>query len=227
MRVITVQASLREEDLARFLAASIANGRASVGTEPGCHRFDIFQDADNPGRVGFHEVYGNDDAVAAHGESEHFAMWLSATEGILNSEMVWATCRSLFPDDTARWNAARKGVGDVASVGGIHVSQARISVLPDETDRFIASVTSQARAALEHESGLLRFDINQNVDDPTDLWLYKAHTDPAAARRHAAAPYTVEHVDRFGDVYSAGSPTPISGPNVWPPDNWQWSSRTQ
>ena len=228
MRVITVQASLREDDIAQFLAASVANGRAAVATEPGCSRFDIFHDAADPGRIGFNEVYDNDDAVAAHGESEHFAKWLSDTEGMAHREMVWATCRNLFPGDTARWSAERDGVGELASAGGIRVYQARISVPSDpsdDVDRFIASVTKQARTALEHEGGLLRFDINQNLDVPTELWLYKTHADPAAARDHAAAPYTVAHLERFGDLYSAGPSTPISGPNIWPPDNWTWSSR--
>lgn len=225
MRVITVQASLHEEDLARFVTASIDNGRSSVGTEPGCRRFDIFHDSGHPTRVGFNEVYDNDDAVAAHGESEHFATWLSATEGLAYHDMVWATCRNLFPGDAARRDAARNGDDQQASAGNLRVYHARISVRSDDVDRFIASATEQARAAVENEEGMLRFDINQNLEAPTEIWLYKVHTDPASARRHAAAPYTAAHLEKFGDLYAGASPVPISGPNVWPPDNWQWSSR--
>ena len=219
MRVITVQASLGEHDLEQFLAASTANGRASVATEPGCRRFDIFHDGQNPARIGFNEVYDNDAAVEAHGDSEHFATWLSATEGMLDHDMVWATCRNLFAGPTTSADANSKGVADTASAGGIRVYQARVSVPSDDLDRFIASVTDQARAALEHEAGLLRFEINQNIETPTELWLFKVHAGPAAALNHAAAPYTVTHIERFGDLYPTGPPTPISGPNIWPPDS--------
>ncbi len=219
MRVITVQASLREGDLKQFVAASTANARAAVATEPGCRRFDVFADANNPARIGFNEVYDNDDAVGAHGDSEHFATWLSATEGMLDREMVWATCRNLFPGDTAH----RDVNDETPSERGIRVYQARVSVPPDDVDRFISSVTEQARAAWEHERGLIRFEINQNLDTPTEFWLYKVHTGPSAARHHATAPYTVAHLERFGELYSAGPPTPISGPNIWPPHG-MWRS---
>ena len=225
MRVITVQASLGEDDLARFVTASTANGRAAVATESGCRRFDIFHDADNPGRIGFNEVYDDDEAVDAHGETKHFATWLADTEGLAISDMVWATCRNLFPGDAARWSAMPEGVGRLGSVDGIRVYQARMSVTLEDTDRFIASVTEQARAALEAEPELLRFDINQSVDDVTDLWLYKVYAGSAAARHHLAAPYTVAHLEMFGGLYSAAPAMPISGPNIWPPDDWTWSAR--
>ncbi|WP_420613844.1 putative quinol monooxygenase [Candidatus Spongiisocius sp.] len=209
MRIITVQATLRPDHLERFVAASVANARASVATEPGCRRFDLFHDDADPARVGFNEIYDDDDAVDAHGSSAHFETWLSATDGMLD-QTVWATCRSLY--------TASPESGGPSSTGGIRVYQARISLQPDDADGFIASVTEQARAAAAREQGLVRFDISQNVDLPTEIWLYKVHADAAAARGHAAARYTAAHLDRYGDYYSDGGLEPISGPSIWPPD---------
>ncbi len=210
MRTITVQATLQRDHLERFVAASVANATASVATEPGCRRFDIFHDDAEPERIGFNEIYDDDDAVGAHGDSAHFATWLSATDGMLD-QLVWATCRNLYST----------GMTPRDATGGIRVYQARISLPPEDADSFIASVTDQARAASVQEEGLLRFDINQNVDLPTEVWLYKVHADHAAARYHAAVPHTVAHLDRFNEFYSTGSPSPISGANIWPPgDGW-------
>ncbi len=211
MRTITVQATLQRDHLERFVAASVANASASVATEPGCRRFDIFHDDAEPERIGFNEIYDDDDAVGAHGDSAHFAAWLSATDGMLD-QLVWATCRNLYSTGMATGDAT----------GTIRVYQARISLAPDDADSFIASVTEQARAAAAEEEGLLRFDINQNVDLPTEVWLYKVHADHATARYHADAPYTVAHLDRFNEFYSTGSPSPISGPNICPPDAGWW-----
>ena len=209
MRIITVQATLRPDHLERFVAASVANARASVATEPGCRRFDLFHDDADPARVGFNEIYDDDDAVDAHGSSAHFENWLSATDGMLD-QTVWATCRSLY--------TASPESGGPSSTGGIRVYQARISLQPDDVDGFIASVTEQARAAAAREQGLVRFDISQNVDLATEIWLYKVHADAAAALGHAAARYTAAHLDRYGDYYSGGGLEPISGPSIWPPD---------
>lgn len=217
MRAITVQATLRQDHLERFVAASIANARASVATEPGCRRFDIFRDNTDPARVGFNEIYDDDGAVEAHGESAHFGAWFSATDGMLD-QTVWATCRNLYTYTSESRGVTGAGSDGHSSSGGIRVYQARISLGPDDADGFIASVTDQARAAAEREEDLLRFDITQNVDLPTEIWLYKVHADAAAVRDHAAAPYTAAHLDRFGGYYSGGSPRPISGPNIWPPD---------
>lgn len=216
MRTITVQATLQPDHLESFVTASVANARASVGTEPGCRRFDVFHDHSDPHRVGFNEIYDDEEAVGAHGDSAHFATWLSATDGMLD-QLVWATCRSLFSTSSAPRDTTGDGSDDPSSTEGISVYQARISLPPDDANSFIASVTEQAGAAAAHEQGLLRFDINQNVDVPTEIWLYKVHAGQAAAADHAAAPYTVAHFDRFGDLYSEGSPKPIHGPNIWPP----------
>ncbi|MCY4620592.1 MAG: putative quinol monooxygenase [bacterium] len=217
MRIITVQATLHQDHLERFVTASIANARASVATEPGCRRFDVFCDGADPARVGFNEIYDGDGAVEAHGESAHFETWLSATDGMLD-QTVWATCRSLFSARTAPRDVTEERAGSPSSTGGIMVHQARISLEPDDADSFIGSVTEQARTAAAREQGLARFDISQNVDLPTEIWLYKVHADAAAARDHAAAPYTAAHLDRFGEYYSDGASRTISGPNIWPHD---------
>ena len=217
MRTITVQATLRPDHLDGFVAASVSNARASVATEPGCHRFDVFRDGADPARVGFNEIYDDDDAVDAHGGTAHFETWLSATDGMLD-RTVWATCRNLHTGGSGTRGVTGEGSDGPPSTGGMVVYQARISLEPDDADGFIASVTDQARAAATREEGLLRFDINQNVDLPTELWLYKVHAGAAAARDHATAPYTAAHLDRFGEYYSDGTLEPISGPNIWPLD---------
>ena len=219
MRVITVQVSLSEEDLEPFVAASTVNGRQSVETEPGCRRFDIFRDGNDPARIGFNEVYDNDAAVGAHGDSEHFAAWLAATDG-MGDDLVWATCRNLFRGGATRPDASRQAADRPAPGGGIRAYQARISVPADDVDGFVSSLKDQAQTALRHEPKLLRFEINQDLEVPTEIWLFKVHADPAAARDHAVAPYTRAHLDRFGDLYSAGPP-PIRGPGIWPPDS-EW-----
>ena len=217
MRTVTVQATLDQGHLEGFVTASVANARASVATEPGCRRFDLFRDGADPARVGFNEIYDDDGAVDAHGGTAHFETWLSATDGMLD-QTVWAACRNLYTGGSEARAVSGEGSGGYSSIGGMIVYQARITLEPDDADSFIASVMDQARAAVAGEPGLVRFDINQNVDLPAEIWLFKVHADAAAARDHAAAPYTAAHLERFGGYYTDGALEPISGPNIWPPD---------
>ena len=225
MRVVTVQAAIRAEALASFLDASIANGRGAVATEAGCRRFDIFHDGTDSGRVGFNEVYDNDDAVAAHGETPHFAEWLAATDGMADGDMVWATCRNVLPGVTAQWDVGPISANLPGPVGGLYVHQARVSVGAGRVEEFTDSVATYRRDAVAAEPGLLRFDVNQSVDDEAEFWLYKVQTGRDAAAAHADAPYSVVHHAAFADVYENSGTLVVSGPNVWPPDDRVWTSQ--
>jgi quinol monooxygenase YgiN len=215
MRIVTVQARIRSEALPAFLEASVANGRASVGTEPGCRRFDVFRDTGEPNLVGFTEVYDDDDAATAHGETAHFATWVKATDGMAEGDMIWATCRSLTSDPT-RVTFADEG----DPVGGRHVFQARLMVVPESLDEVIEALTDQATTSVNREPGCLRFDVAQSLDDPAEVWLYEVYEDPAAFETHRLAPHSVATKEKLKN--RLGTTDVISGPNVWPPDAWDW-----
>ena len=56
MLIVHVQVHLKPESGADFIAATLANARASV-KEPGIARFDVIQQADDPTRFVLVEVY--------------------------------------------------------------------------------------------------------------------------------------------------------------------------
>jgi len=43
--------------------------------EPGCRFYQAYRDPAEPRVFHLFEIYDDDDAVAAHGESEHFRQW--------------------------------------------------------------------------------------------------------------------------------------------------------
>jgi (4S)-4-hydroxy-5-phosphonooxypentane-2,3-dione isomerase len=73
---LDVRPALRE----RLLAAITAQGAASLEWEPGCLRFDVCADRDNPNRVLLYEVYEDEAAFDAHGQTPHFAVWRAAAD---------------------------------------------------------------------------------------------------------------------------------------------------
>jgi quinol monooxygenase YgiN len=70
--IVLVQVSIRPELEQEFEAALLHNARESVRHDPGCLRFDVSQDKDDPTRWVLYEVYESPDAHAAHRQSPHF-----------------------------------------------------------------------------------------------------------------------------------------------------------
>jgi hypothetical protein len=141
-----------------------------------------------------------------------------------DGDMVWATCRNVIPGVTAQWDVGPGNADLPGPVGGLHVHQARVSVNAGRTAEFTDSVVTYRRDAVAAEPELLRFDVNQSVDDEAEFWLYKVHTGRDAAA-HARAPHTVVHQAAFADVYENSETLVVSGPNVWPPDDRVWTSQ--
>ena len=72
MHVVLVQFTIRPEMAEEFEQAVLANARASIAGDPGCLRFDVSQDREDPLTWVLHEVYDNEEAHQAHRRSPHF-----------------------------------------------------------------------------------------------------------------------------------------------------------
>ena len=83
-----VEFDLRPGHLATFLAAARLDAEGSVGSEPGCRRFDILQDPERPDRVCFYEVYDDEAAFLRHREMPHFKTYFAATEPMVAAKRV-------------------------------------------------------------------------------------------------------------------------------------------
>jgi quinol monooxygenase YgiN len=72
MHIVLVLVSVRPELLEEFEQSLLHNARESVQHDPGCLRFDVSQQLDDPARWVLYEVYDSPDAHAAHRRSPHF-----------------------------------------------------------------------------------------------------------------------------------------------------------
>ncbi len=74
MIVTLVHVFVKPEYIDQFIEITRANHEASV-QEPGNFRFDILQDAQDPGKFVLYEAYASEAAVNAHKETVHYAKW--------------------------------------------------------------------------------------------------------------------------------------------------------
>ena len=100
MKVISVQFSLKPEHVEEFIEQSLGDAKGSVENEPGCLRFDVYRDEEDPNIVCFYEVYRDDAALEAHRQMPHYAKW----QGRLKEQWYAAKAqvirgRSVYPPD--------------------------------------------------------------------------------------------------------------------------------
>ena len=92
--VVLVQVTIRPEMEARFEAALLHNARESVRIDPGCLRFDVSQDKDDPAKWVLYEVYDGPDAHALHRRSPHVLAYDAvAAEAVVEKTVVKCTGR--------------------------------------------------------------------------------------------------------------------------------------
>jgi autoinducer 2-degrading protein len=72
MFVLLVKVQVKSELLGEFRAAILKNAELSVQRDPGCVRFDVLQQQDDPTRWYFYEVYEREQAWVDHRAAAHF-----------------------------------------------------------------------------------------------------------------------------------------------------------
>lgn len=74
MTVTFVHVYVKPEFIKSFIEATRLNHERSI-KESGNFRFDILQDAQDPGKFVLYEAYESEQSVAAHKETQHYLSW--------------------------------------------------------------------------------------------------------------------------------------------------------
>ncbi|HMP72211.1 MAG TPA: putative quinol monooxygenase [Kiritimatiellia bacterium] len=99
--IVHVEVRVKPECMDAFRAATLENARNSL-LEPGVVRFDVAQGMDDPGRFVLVEVYRTADAVAAHKQTHHYAVWRDTVESMMASPRSSVKYLPVHPDEE-RW----------------------------------------------------------------------------------------------------------------------------
>jgi (4S)-4-hydroxy-5-phosphonooxypentane-2,3-dione isomerase len=102
MLVVHVHVRVRPGQADDFLAASLANARASLA-EPGVLRFDVIQDQADPGHLVLVEVYRDGDASAAHKQTAHYAAWRDRVADMMAEPRRSEKYSAVFPAGDQGW----------------------------------------------------------------------------------------------------------------------------
>ena len=97
MFIVHVAVHVKPESVEAFKAATRLNARLSL-LEPGCLRFDVVQQVDDPTRFVLVEHYRDAAANAAHKETPHYAAWRSAAEPMMAEPRTSAKFNPIYPE---------------------------------------------------------------------------------------------------------------------------------
>ena len=96
MLIVHVFVHVRPGDVDAFIAATLANARASV-LEPGVYRFDVVQREDDPTQFLLIEIYRTPEDPARHKATAHYATWRDAVEPMMAEPRRSVKYRGVFP----------------------------------------------------------------------------------------------------------------------------------
>ncbi len=232
MHIVMVRFKLKADKVNDFLANAVLDAKGSVLTEPGCRRFDVIQDNNDPTTVAFCEVYDSAEAFEDHKTRPHFKTWAANTKDMIVPDQTYvAECRSLFPQGRGPrwadpWSSSRPDAADHPHFqnGGLMVLWVPLPVKPEKVNDFILSAFGDCVGSTREEPGCLRFDMYQDMKNPSDLFFYEVYVNPAAFDYHAKTPHIAKWRDTVKDWYARERTGVVRGKNIWPADNWHWSS---
>jgi autoinducer 2-degrading protein len=102
MIVTCVHVSVKPGMIDSFITATTANHKESV-REPGNLRFDLIQQADDPGRFIIYEAYETEDAAANHKTTPHYIKWRDEVKDYMAEPRKGIRYNIIEPNDPSRW----------------------------------------------------------------------------------------------------------------------------
>ena len=96
MTVTLVHVQVKPQFIEAFIEATRENHENSI-KEPGNLRFDILQDANDPGKFILYEAYQNEETAAEHKETRHYFRWRDTVTDWMAKPREGVKCKMLFP----------------------------------------------------------------------------------------------------------------------------------
>ena len=98
MFVVIANIQVKPEHVDEFREACVRNSQGSL-QEPGCLRFDVLQQQDDPTKFALFEIYRSPEGFAAHKETAHYAAWAEKAVAMQDGARSSAKYRRIHPVD--------------------------------------------------------------------------------------------------------------------------------
>jgi (4S)-4-hydroxy-5-phosphonooxypentane-2,3-dione isomerase len=99
MEIILVEVNVKPERLDEFLELIKYDAEHSENDEPGCLRFDVLRDTQDPHKFFYYEVYKDEAARMAHRETPHFKHYAERSPDMFSGELKRFILNNVVPDN--------------------------------------------------------------------------------------------------------------------------------
>jgi autoinducer 2-degrading protein len=99
--IILVEVNVKPEKLQEFLDLIKYDAEHSENDEPGCLRFDVLRDSEDPHKFFYYEVYKDEAARMAHRETPHFKRYAAESQDMFTGPMNRKVLNNVVPADGA------------------------------------------------------------------------------------------------------------------------------
>eukprot|EP00747_Dinoflagellata_sp_TGD_P078808 gnl/TRDRNA2_/TRDRNA2_160242_c1_seq1.p1 gnl/TRDRNA2_/TRDRNA2_160242_c1~~gnl/TRDRNA2_/TRDRNA2_160242_c1_seq1.p1 ORF type:complete len:220 (-),score=45.08 gnl/TRDRNA2_/TRDRNA2_160242_c1_seq1:98-703(-) len=177
-----------EEDVTKSRVADL---------DPGCYRFDLLRDRDNPNKFIFYEAYKDDEAAAFHKTTSHYNSWaeFKKSGGVVSQEVAKVETGSI-PGGWA-FQTAEQGRNPLGS--GVIVS---VEIQSERLEDFLQAMSDDVQKSRDKEldPGCMRFDLLRDRENPQKFYFYECYVNDAAAAFHK----TTSHYDSWANFKKSG-----------------------
>ena len=101
MHILMVTIKIKPGHRDAFMEAMLDDARGSNKDEPGCLRFDVLQDVEDPNTIHLYEVYRDEAALEAHRQAPHYTRWRETVSDWFDGPVVRRVCTNIVPPDDA------------------------------------------------------------------------------------------------------------------------------
>jgi len=221
---VHVKGKLTKNDQDKFYTATLSNARNSV-LESGISRFDLLRNVDAPDEFLLVEVYKDSTAPAAHKETQHYKDWREAVEPFMAQPRAAVKYTTVFPP-ASEWDAVEQSSrapptestsflsqypwlseafactlnkdGTVAK-GGLLAVVVDVQVSAGDEEAFMQHTLENCRNSCK-ESGVHRFDLLRNQDDPSNFILVEIYNSDTAPALHKETKHYLKWRDSVADM---------------------------
>jgi len=196
---VLVTVDIKPDRIDDFLKAMEVDVKGSRDAEkdPGCLRFDLLRDREDPQKFVFYEVYKDDEAAAFHKTTAHYNAWadFKASGGVASQSVVKVETASM-PGD---WAFQVEASGAEPTASAVLVT---VEINEDRIEDFLQAMEIDVKGSRDEKSdpGCCRFDLLRLRDEPNKFVFYEAYTDDEAAAFHK----TTKHYQAWADFKSTG-----------------------
>jgi len=146
--------------------------------EPGCLRYELNQEIENPAAFTFAEKFRNRAAFDAHGQTAHIKSFAAQVGDLAQSRLV-RVHREILP----------AAAPERAAAGGEQIIViAHFTAKPgkeEELAKFFESLVEPTRK----EPGCIRYELNRDVKDPATFSFVETFADRGGFDAHCKMPY--------------------------------------